>query len=164
MNRITKISQEGINLIAKWEGIKLKPYLCSAGICTIGVGSTYYEDGTRVKLTDSPITKERALELFKNTLSTYEKGVDSFTRDDINQNQFDSLVSFAYNLGTQALKGSTLLKKVNINPNDPSIAKEFAKWTRAGGKVLKGLINRRADEATLYFKNNEIKISSNEKH
>lgn len=152
MKKVSKISQEGIELIAKWEGLKLKPYLCSASVPTIGYGSTYYEDGTRVKLTDAPITKERALELFKNTLKTYELGVDSFTRDDITQSQFDALVSFAYNLGTQALKGSTLLKKVNKNPNDPTIATEFAKWVRAGGKVLKGLINRRADEAKLYFK------------
>lgn len=152
MKRVTNISQEGIEMIAKFEGLKLKPYKCSAGVPTIGYGSTYYEDGTRVKLTDSPITKERALELFKNTLSTYEKGVDSYTRDDVNQYQFDALVSFAYNLGTQALKGSTLLKKVNKNPNDPTIAAEFAKWVRAGGKVLKGLQLRRQAEAAHYFK------------
>jgi lysozyme len=152
-NRITKTGPEGLKLITKWEGLKLIPYLCSAKVATIGYGSTYYEDGTRVKLTDAPISKERALELFRNTLSTYERGVDSFTVDTINQNQFDALVSFAYNLGTQALKGSTLLKKVNVNTNDVTITNEFAKWTRAGGVVLKGLVNRRADEAKLYFKN-----------
>lgn len=151
-NRIKKTGPEGLKLITKWEGLKLIPYLCSAKVATIGYGSTYYEDGTRVKLTDAPITKERALELFRNTLSTYERGVDSFTRDDISQNQFDSLTSFAYNLGTQALKGSTLLKKVNNNPNDPTIAAEFNKWVRANGVVLKGLVSRRKAEAELYFK------------
>ena len=151
-NRITKTGPNGLGLITKWEGLKLIPYLCSAKVATIGFGSTYYENGTRVTMNDAPITKERALELFKNTLSTYERGVDSFTVDTINQNQFDALTSFAYNLGTQALKGSTLLKKVNNNPNDPTIANEFAKWTRAGGVVLKGLVSRRKAEAELYFK------------
>jgi lysozyme len=151
-NRITKTGPNGLALITKWEGLKLRPYLCSAKVATIGFGSTYYENGTRVTMNDAPITKERALELFKNTLSTYERGVDSFTVDTINQNQFDALTSFAYNLGTQALKGSTLLKKVNTNPNDPTIANEFAKWTRANGVILKGLVSRRKAEAELYFK------------
>ena len=151
--RVTKIDDAGIKLITKWEGLKLSPYLCSAGVPTIGYGSTYYEDGTRVKLTDNSITKERALELFKTTLKKYEQDVDAMTRDDINQNQFNALVSFAYNLGSQVLKGSTLLKKVNKNPLDKTIVREFRKWVNAGGKKLKGLINRREDEITMYYKN-----------
>ncbi len=66
-------------------------------------------------------------------------------------NQFDALVSFCYNVGPANLKSSTLLKKVNINPNDPTIKNEFLKWTKAGGKVLKGLVTRRTAEAELYF-------------
>lgn len=146
-----KIDQKGINLITKWEGLKLKPYLCSAGVPTIGYGSTRYENGTKVKLTDAAVTKERALQLFQNTLTTYEAAVDSFTRDDISQNQFNALVSFSYNLGTQALKNSTLLKKVNINPADKTIEKEFLKWVNAGGKKLQGLANRRTEESKMYF-------------
>lgn len=150
--KITTVSKNGIDLITKFEGLKLKPYLCSALVPTIGFGSTRYENGTKVKLTDSPITKERALELFKNTLKTYESSVDAFCRDDISQNQFDALTSFCYNLGPQALKSSTLLKKVNANPNDPTIALEFIKWNKAGGKILKGLTLRRQAESELYFK------------
>jgi lysozyme len=78
--------------------------------------------------------------------------VDAFCVDTINQNQFDALVDFAYNLGTGNLKSSTLLKKVNADPKDHKISEEFLKWNRAGGKVLKGLTARRVAEAELYFK------------
>lgn len=151
MNRITKIGTSGIELIKRFEGFYSKPYLCPAGVPTIGYGATYYEDGTRVKLTDPSITQERAIQLLKNVLVQYEKAVDSFTRDDITQNQFDALVSFSYNVGTQALKNSTLLKRVNINPADPDIRVQFMRWNKAGGVILKGLTKRREAEANLYF-------------
>lgn len=149
--RVTNISNKGIDLIARWEGLKLSPYLCTSKIPTIGIGCTYYEDGTRVKMTDPAITKERAIELFRNVVVTYVRSVDSFTRDDINQNQFDSLVSLCYNIGAGALKKSTLIKKVNINPNNVLIKKEFLKYNISRGKVIKGLTNRRTDESKLYF-------------
>lgn len=151
MSKITKIGQKGLDLIKEFEGLRLKPYLCSAKVPTIGYGNTFYEDGTKVKLTDPPITNERAIQLLHLILANFEKHVDSYCRDDINQNQFDALVSFAYNCGTGALKSSTLLKKVNANPNDPTIRAEFMKWTRAGGKQLAGLIRRRTAESNLYF-------------
>lgn len=149
---ITKIDNEGFALITKWEGLKLTPYLCSAGVPTIGYGSTRYPNGSKVKLTDKPITKGQAFEIFFATISTYEKAVFTLTPDEINQNQFNSLVSFAYNLGVNALKNSTLLKKVNANLNDPNIADEFRKWVNAGGKKMTGLVNRREDEIKMYFK------------
>ena len=174
---ISKSSIELIKLVEYFEcggdvSKYLKPYKCPAGVPTIGLGSTFYEDGTKVKMTDKPITKERAYEIFINTISQYEKAVNSFTRDDINQYQFDALVDFAYNAGVNALKNSTLLKKVNANPNDPSILYEFKKWQYAGDgtkngvdddgdglideegekKKLQGLANRRNAESQLYFK------------
>lgn len=152
MNKITKLGPEGFKLIKKFEGFKSKPYLCSAGVPTIGWGSTRYANGIKVTLKDKEITKEEADKLFLDTLKQYELAVDAFCRDDINQNQFDALVSFAYNLGPQALKSSTLLKKVNKNPNDKTISIEFLKWINAGGKPLKGLILRRNAELELYFK------------
>jgi lysozyme len=79
------------------------------------------------------------------------KKVDSYCVDTINQNQFDALVSFCYNVGPGNLKSSTLLKKVNANPNDPTIRTEFLKWNKGGGKVLAGLTRRRTAEANLYF-------------
>jgi len=149
--KITKLSQKGLDLIKQFEGLKLKPYLCPASIPTIGFGNTYYPDGTKVKLTDTPITKEKAEELLKFLLVTYEKAVDSFCRDDISQGNFDALTSFAYNLGNGNLQKSTLIKKVNANPLDVTIADEFMKWNKANGTVLKGLTLRRQAEANLYF-------------
>lgn len=149
--KATRISPKGIALLKKFEGFKAKPYKCPAGIPTIGYGSTYYEDGTKVKLTDPPITEQRANKLLTDLLISFEKAVDSYMRDDITQNQFDALVVFAYNVGTNALKNSTLCKKVNKNPNDPTIRNEFMKWANSGGKKLVGLVKRRQEEANLYY-------------
>lgn len=149
--KVTTISKKGKDLIKKYEGFRAKPYLCPAKVPTIGYGATYYPDGRKVKLTDSAISEGFATNLFEVMLTPYEKAVDSFCRDDISQNQFDALVSFAYNLGVTALKNSTLLKKVNTNPNDKTIKNEFLKWVNAGGKKLQGLVNRRTEESDLYF-------------
>lgn len=149
--KVTKISQKGLDLIKRFEGLKLKPYLCPASIPTIGYGNTYYTDGKKVKLTDPSITQAKAEELLKFLIQSYEKDVDSFCRDDISQHQFDALASFAYNCGSRNLKSSTLLKKVNLNPNDPTIRAEFMKWNKGAGKVLAGLTKRRQAEADLYF-------------
>lgn len=149
--KITKISSKGLDIIKKYEGFSSKPYLCPAHVPTIGYGSTYYEDGSKVKLTDSPITQERATELLEALLVSFERAVDSYCTDTINQNQFDSLVSFAYNCGVGNLKSSTLLRKVNVNPDNPTIKDEFLKWTKGGGKTLSGLVRRRTEEAQLYF-------------
>jgi lysozyme len=102
-------------------------------------------------MTDAPISEARATDIFLNVIKHYERSVDSFCRDDINQNQFDSLVSICYNVGAGALKRSTLIKKVNADPNDPSIKLEFLKWNKSGGKVLNGLTLRRNAESQLYF-------------
>ena len=149
--KITKLSQKGLELIKSFEGLSLKPYVCAGGINTIGYGNTYYTNGKKVTLQDKPITKQQAEELLKHSLSTYEKAVDSFCRDDISQSNFDALVSFAYNLGTNALQKSTLIKKVNANPKDVTIADEFLKWNNAHGRVFSGLTKRRQAEANLYF-------------
>ena len=100
---------------------------------------------------DKPLTEKQASDLLVQMLKVYENQVALLVTKPINQNQFDALVSFTYNLGATNLGKSTLLKKVNINPKDKSIADEFVKWNRAGGKVLNGLTKRRKDEAALYF-------------
>jgi lysozyme len=139
-------------MIKAFEGFRGTPYKCSAGVPTIGYGATFYPGGKKVTMTDAAITEEQAVELLANMLVSFEKYVDSYCVDTITQNQFDALVSFAYNLGPANLKSSTLLKKVNANPNDESIRLEFLKWVKAGGKTLKGLVRRREAEADLYFK------------
>ena len=148
--KVNQIGAKGLSLIKQFEGFMAKPYICSGGAKTIGYGATYYPNGTRVTMQDKAITEGQASTMLTNMLVIYEKAVDTFCRDDINQNQFDALVAFAYNVGTNALKSSTLLKKVNKNPNDPSIRTEFLKWNKANGRALKGLTNRRIAEANLY--------------
>jgi lysozyme len=150
--KITKTGAAGIELIKTFEGFKSAPYKCPAGIPTIGYGATFYPNGKKVTMTDKALTETESVELLKHMLVSFEKYVDSYCRDDINQNQFDALVSFAYNLGPANLKSSTLLKKVNANPADESIKLEFMKWVKAGGKTLKGLVARREAESKLYFK------------
>jgi lysozyme len=146
-----KLNNKGIEMMHKYEGLKLTAYLCPAKVWTIGYGNTFYEDGTKVKQGDK-ITKERADQLFINiTNKNFAEPLLKLIKVKLNENQFSALVCFAYNVGTGALAKSTLLRKVNINPNDLTIRNEFLKWNKAGGKVLNGLTKRRESEANLYF-------------
>ena len=140
----------GYKLIQQFEGLRLKAYKDSAGIWTIGYGNTTYLDGSKVKKGDE-ITREQAELMFKQTANKFALDVAKLIDVCLTQNQFNALVSLAYNIGIGAFKGSTLLKKVNANPNDESISAEFKRWNRAGGKVLYGLTRRRNEEADLYF-------------
>lgn len=149
--KITKIGTKGLALIKSFEGFRGNAYIDAVGIPTIGYGATFYPGGKKVTIHDTPINESQATDLLANMLGQFEQYVDSFVRDDVNQNQFDALVSFCYNCGPANLKTSTLVKKVNLNPNDPSIKAEFLKWNKGGGKVLAGLTRRREAEAALYF-------------
>jgi lysozyme len=150
--KITQISNACIDLVKSFEGFFPKPYKCPANVCTIGYGSILYENGSKVQMTDPPITEQRAIELMRWELNQKAKEVDAMTTDAVTQYQFDALVSFAYNCGSNALKCSTLLKRVNANPTDPTIKDAFMMWVKANGKTLKGLVRRREAEAALYFK------------
>ena len=143
-------SSLGLNLIKKYEGLRLSAYLCPASVVTIGYGTTKYPNGKKVLLGEKLSGEKEATQLLLSTLEPYEAAVNKHLPN-LNQCQFDALVSFAYNLGTGALIKSTLLKKAKVNPNDPSIVDEFLKWNKAAGKVLNGLTNRRREEANLYF-------------
>ena len=136
----------GKSLIKKHEGLRLKAYKCPASVWTIGYGHT----GADV-FQNLEITEEYANELLDQDLRRFEKSVMKLVTNNINQNQFDALVSFAYNLGERSLKSSTLLKKINIDNEEPSIKTEFFRWINAGGKKLHGLVKRREEEAKLYF-------------
>lgn len=141
---------KGIPIIKKFEGLRLTSYLCPAGAWTIGYGSTFYENGSKVQEGEK-ITIDRADGLLINTVHLFEKSVKGLVKSSINENQLGALTSFAFNLGVGNFKASTLLKKVNKNPSDPMIRDEFMKWNKAGGKVLNGLTMRRGAEASLYF-------------
>jgi len=137
-------------LIEEFEGIKLKAYKCPKGIPTIGIGSTRYEDGSKVKLGDK-ISIDYAEVLYEREIDKVRNEVNQLVVPDLNKNQEDALVSFAYNVGITAFKSSTLLEKVNRDPRSNSIKREFMKWTTSGGRRLQGLVKRRKAEVDLYF-------------
>lgn len=144
------VNKQGIQLVKSFEGCFLNAYLCPAKVWTIGYGSTKYTNGKSVKQGDK-ITQQEAETLLSDTLDEFSKGVSKLIKVELNDNQFSALVSFAFNLGVGALSKSTLLKKVNANPNDKTIEQEFMKWVNAGGKKLNGLVRRRTAESKLYF-------------
>lgn len=151
-----KASENCYLLIRTFEGYSSNAYVCPSGIFTIGYGNTQYKNGKKVTLQDKAIDIDEAKSLSAYFIDKFASDVDIAVTSTINQNQFDALVSFAYNVGIGNLKASTLLKKVNINPNDKTIKDEFLKWNKGTVKgkkvVLQGLSNRRAKESTLYFK------------
>jgi len=146
-----KLDENGYKLIQGFEGLSLVPYLCSAKVATIAYGSTFYPSGKKVTMQDQPISLATAKWMLKETADKFATDVDKLVKSKLTQNQFNALVSFAFNLGVTALGRSSLLKKVNANPQDITITNEFLKWNKAGGKVLNGLTKRRTIEAKIYF-------------
>jgi lysozyme len=140
-----------LSIIRKHEGLRLNAYLCPAGVWTIGWGNTLYENGSKVKQGDV-ITRERADALLLMIVNRFKSQITPMVNKPLTTNQWSALVSFVYNIGVSAFQRSTMLKKVNANPSDPTIRDEFMKWNKANGAVLHGLTNRRRDEANLYFK------------
>jgi lysozyme len=140
-----RINRAGVDLIRTFEGLRLKAYKCPAGVWTIGYGST----GPHVT-EGKVITRDEAEGLLVNDLRRFEQAVEQYcpvTTD----NQFAALVSFAFNLGPESLRTSTLRRKHNEG-DYVGAAAQFARWTRAGGRVLPGLVKRRAAESALYQK------------
>lgn len=140
----------GIAIIKKYEGLRLKSYLCPSKVWTIGFGATFYENGSRV-LPNETITIDRADKLLMMQVKLFADEVKRVVKSNINENQLGALVSFCFNVGCAAFGKSTLCRKVNADPNDPTIRAEFMRWTRGGGKVLPGLVKRREEEANLYY-------------
>jgi lysozyme len=151
-----KLSEKGAKLIKSFEGIRLTAYRDVAGVWTIGYGSTRYHDGRTVKPGDKLVTEIQASALFTNTLGQYEDAVNKYVKVPLTQNQFDALVSFTYNEGTGALKGSTLLKKLNEKDYQGS-ADQFLLWTKitnpkTGEKEECGTLKeRRENERKLFL-------------
>lgn len=146
-----QISDNGLNLIKKFEGFSSHPYLCPAKVPTIGYGNTFYQDGTKVTLNDKDISESEASKLLEFIANkNFGRFIDIAVKVPLTQNQFDALVSFAYNLGNGNLENSTLLRKLNDGDYDGA-ANEFEKWNKAGGKVLSGLVKRRLAEKELFL-------------
>lgn len=147
---VMSTSQNGINLISSFEGCELKAYLCPAKVWTIGFGTTVYPNGVKVKKGDS-CTLDQAKQFKAHDLKRFEKTVNNLVKVPLTQNQFDALVSLTYNIGTGAFEESTLLKKLNTGDYQGA-ADQFTVWNKGGGKVLQGLVNRRAKEKEVFLR------------
>jgi lysozyme len=158
-----KINQIGIDLITRWESFRARPYLCPAGVPTIGYGTIRYPNGKRVTLQDASITRQTAMEYKMHDLAQIQRDVRTALRVTLSENRFSALCSFVYNLGIGSLRRSTLLKVINEAPGSPGIRVEFMKWVRARDPktgqlvTLQGLVNRRKAEADLYFTPDPVK-------
>lgn len=138
-----EMSNAGLDLIKRFEGLRLTSYLCPAKVWTVGYGST----GPHVKA-GMTITEDEAEALLRKDVARFERGVSALVGD-TTQGRFDALVSFAFNIGLGALQSSTLMKMHKAGNYDAAAA-QFARWNKAGGRVLAGLSKRRAAEAELY--------------
>jgi lysozyme len=139
-----QISDKGLGLLRRFEGLKLVSYRCPAGVWTIGHGHT----GPEVAA-DARIGRDEAERLLRSDVAGFEEAVGRIAGT-CTQGQFDALVCFAFNLGAGALKGSTLLHKHKAGDHAGAAA-QFGRWVHAGGKILPGLVKRRAAEAALYL-------------
>lgn len=144
-----KTSKNGIDLIKKYEGLRLKAYRCPSGVLTIGYGHT---KGVKQGMV---ITKLKAEQYLLDDLINFEKAVSNYVKVTINQNQFDALVSFSFNVGINAFKNSTLLRRLNKG-NFTEASQEFLRWNKSNGKVLEGLSKRRKEERALFIKTNYL--------
>lgn len=142
------LNKRTLDLIKSFEGLELKAYKDSVGVWTIGYGHTNSAGSPKV-IPGQMITETEALQMLANDLKKYEAPVQRLVKVPLTDNQYGALVSFTYNLGEGNFASSTLLKKVNAK-DFKGAAQEFAKWNKAGGKVLNGLTRRRAAEAALF--------------
>lgn len=142
-----RLNDSGYSALHEREGLKLKPYLDTKNVPTIGIGNTFYLDGKKVTMQDKPLTLREAVKLGRIVSDNFAKEVFSLLKKEVNQNQFNALVSLAYNIGINAFEKSTVLKLVNINPDDLSIKNAFMMWTKN-----KELIGRRKSEVEQYFR------------
>ncbi|WP_151805364.1 lysozyme [Acinetobacter junii] len=144
------ISKTGIDLISSFEDTKLQAYDDGVGVWTIGIGTTAYPNGVKVKKGDK-CTLEQAKEYFAHDLKRFESSVNKLVEVPLSQNQFDALVSLVYNIGSGNFASSTLLKKLNAK-DYAGAADQFLRWNKGGGKVMKGLVRRREAERALFLK------------
>jgi lysozyme len=142
------ISNEGVEFICQFEGFRASPYRDSVGVPTIGYGTTVYEDGSAVRMTDGPISRDRAMACLKYHIE--ERIAHALEQYQLTQPQYDALCSFCYNLGAGALDKSSLKHAILNGAGADEITTDFDKWDMAGGHVLPGLLTRRQHEAKLF--------------
>lgn len=153
-----QMSENGLGLLQQWEGFKLQVYKDSAGLATIGVGHLLTKpelasgeiviSGVAVQYAGG-LTDQQTLDLLAQDVKPAEEAVNTGVEVPLNQNQFDALVSFTFNVGVGAFQSSTLLKVLNQQQYD-EVPAQLLRWTRAGGQVVQGLVNRRENEIKLW--------------
>lgn len=146
------MANDASSLCRRFEGLRLRAYLCAAGVPSVGYGTVHYPDGVAVRLTDPAITAEQAEAYLQHDLELARRQVLALCPA-VTGGQLEALTSFVYNLGAGRLRASTLRKRVNAG--DPSAHEEFHKWVYGGGKKLRGLVARRAVEAMTYQEQHE---------
>lgn len=144
------ISEKGYAIIREFEGFKAEAYLDTGGVWTIGFGTIKYPNGQRVKKGDT-CTREQADQWLKNDCKWVDACLDKNVKVNLNQNQFDALASFVYNIGETAFVKSTMLTLINQN-SLTSAASQFDRWVFDNGKRIQGLVNRRTKEKSLFLK------------
>lgn len=156
-----KVSAKAINMVKHHEGVRQKPYRCPAKLWTIGVGHVLYpeqgklkldeRDGFALKIEDfRTFSMEEVDAILRTDLDRFERGVEKFCPVALTQGQFDALVSFSFNVGLGTLQRSTLRQKI-LRGDMEGASEELLKYCMAGGKVLKGLLNRRKDEKAVFL-------------
>lgn len=151
-----RVSAVGLELIKKWEGYRANSYQCPAKIWTIGYGTTKWPNSTPVKKGDT-ITQAEALNLLEQQVNEHASAIFDYVKIDLTQNQFDALASFCYNLGKHILGKDPALTRY-INAKDwANVTRVMQLYNKVGGKVSRGLINRRKDEVDLFKRNLIIK-------
>lgn len=147
--------RECAEFVVQFEGFEARPYLCPAGVWTIGYGTTYYPDGTKVSCLDTPCTQEEAMEWLGYELEDLRRFVLSKCKPELTEYQLIALISFVYNVGRGAFSRSTLLKRVN-SLDFSDVPHEMSRWDKSSGKVLGGLVARRRKEAEMWLRSTHV--------
>lgn len=145
-----KVSDKCINMIKHHEGFVRKPYQDPIGLWTVGVGHLIGDGKKLPKEWNKEFTDEEVDNILCEDLERFEIGIQRLTKVPLTQSQFDALVSFSFNVGLGNFQSSTLRSKLNRGDYEGA-SNEFPKWRKAGGKILKGLVKRRADEKNLFL-------------
>lgn len=143
--------KEGVDLVSAFEGYSSNPYLCPAGVWTIGYGTTRYPEGRRVSGGDPNCIEKQAEQWLHHELTKAEQSVIRYCKPYLNDLQRAALASFVYNLGSGAFRASTLRRRINSGDWD-DVPYQLSRWDKAGGRVLRGLVIRRAAEADLWIR------------
>lgn len=145
-----KASKKCLEMLAHHEGVRQKPYRCPAGLWTVGVGHLIGDGHSLPDSWNRTFSLEEVYAILAADVTRFERGVERFITTPLRQCEFDALVSFAFNLGLGTLQKSTLRQKLNRGDKEGAV-ESLLKYNKAGGKILKGLDNRRKDEASLFM-------------